>query len=135
MIYLILSYISLMFSGILWGAREAVHADRGIFHYLFKNIEDISFFGKKQWLMKDKYDNRVISQLLDWFPINDYWHSSHYIMQVLTPTSFWLVYHSDNVFWDFTNYLPNLIWFIVITMFWGGVTYSLFRTHVKKNKN
>lgn len=124
-----------MLSGILWGARERVHADAGTFEKLFqKELKEDSFFGRKMWLAKYKYENRIISQLLNWLPVNDYWHASWYTIKILYVIGFYTSFKAGTSFLTLSNFWPLLLWVTLITMFWGGLTNWLIKVKIKKNE-
>lgn len=135
MIFLILSYLCLMISGILWGAREKFHQSNKVFKQLFgDHIEDVSFWGPQMDRMKYKPSSRTIRQLLQWFPVNDYWHSSWYVISMLYVAGIYFGIQSDGVFWDLDQFWPMLGWFMVIKMFWGGTAYWAITVIIKNKK-
>ena len=82
----IVSWTSYTCSGILWGAREAFHADATVFERKF-NVSEYSFFGSKQWernYVNNRYraaDGRINPhkpEILGNFG-RDYWHTSSWV--------------------------------------------------------
>lgn len=82
-------------SGIIWGAREAYHADNRIFEKKF-GADELSFWGSKAWL-RNYYGNNVNNgHRPEWLnSTRDFWHFSGLTFKVTFFFSISKTYSSD----------------------------------------